>query len=82
MVYDGSISSTAIIVGVEVDFDIRFNSIEGIEEIKAQLHYFSSFVSVDAALNYNSGCDVPKLNGSAELGVHGILDHDILFFVD
>ncbi len=77
MVYSGSISSAALIEGVNVDFDVDFNSIEGIQEITAQLHYSSHFVSVDATLDYHSGCDAPKLNGSAVLDLTGIFDHDI-----
>ncbi len=77
MTYVGTITSAAVIEGIHLGFTVDFSSIEGIEEIVAELHYSSDFVSVDTILDYHPGCDSPKLNGSALLDVSRIFDSDI-----
>lgn len=60
---------------------VEFDTEEGLEHITADLHYAAAFVSVDADLEYDSSCTgKPKINGTGELALSGILDKSALFF--
>ncbi len=84
LVYAGSISASAIFLGISANVNVAFNSTSGISQVLASIYYTSNCISLTADVLYTGLCPPntsPKAYGQGQLVLSSIASTDILFTI-